>query len=99
MAQDSPEMAQVLSAATRLLHAPAMSRSFLGNDRVAAHYEQLAGRLPADHPLVPIATFNGLSVRYVQALFSGDAESADAALTEMIRAVGLLTAGHPFRPF
>ena len=96
---DDPAVTQALADATHLLHSFGMNRSALGNDRLAAHYERLAERLHAGHPLVPYAMFMGRSVRYVQALLAGDTDRADASLIEMIRSADLVPAGHPLRPF
>lgn len=96
---DDPAVVQSLADATRLLFAFGLNRSALGNDRVAAHYERLAERLPADHPMTPHAIFMSRSVRYVQALLAGDTERADITLTEMVRSADLVPAAHPLLPF
>jgi hypothetical protein len=99
LAPDDPAVVRALADATRLVYALGMNRSALGDDRVAACYERLAERLPADHPLVSHAVFMGQSVRYVQALLARETERADAALIEMIGSADMVPAGHPLRPF
>ena len=96
---DDPALLQALAEGTRLVSETGMNRSVMGNDRVAAHYERLAGRLAAGHPMAAFATFMGLSARYVQALLARDTERADAALTEMVRSAGLVPGDHPLLPF
>jgi hypothetical protein len=99
LAPDDPTLEQVLADATHLMYTLQMSRSLLSNDQVAAHYERLVERLPADHPLVTCAIFMGRSARYLQALFRGDTERANAMLAELIRSADMVPDGHPFRPF
>jgi hypothetical protein len=96
---EDPAVVRALADVTRLVYALGVNRSALVNDRVMAHYERLAERLPTDHPLASYAAFMGRSARYVQALVARDTERADAALIEMIGSADMVPAGHPSRPF
>jgi hypothetical protein len=96
---DDPAVARAVADATRIVLANGVNRSAQGSDRVAAHFERLAGRVPADHPVGAYATFMSRAVRYVQALVERDTERARASLTEMVRLAALIPDGHPFQPF
>ena len=95
---DDPAVVQSLDDATRLLLALGINRSALANQRVAASYEQLAERWPADHPMTTYVVFMSRSVRFMQAVFAGDTERADITLSEMVRSASLVPADHPLLP-
>ena len=96
---DDPALPRLLAEAVRLLFGNEPNRSALRDDRTAARFEQWAARLPAGHPAAPVALFLGLAARYMQALFAGDTDRADATLTEMLRSAELVPEGHPALPF
>ena len=96
---DHPAVVQALADVANTMHGTVLSRSLLDDERVAAHYELLAARLPADHLLVPQAAFMGRAVRYVQAQLAGDTDRAEAMLVQMTSAADAIPAGHPYRPF
>jgi len=96
---DDPAVLAAIAEATQALGAAVMSRPVLERGRVAEHYERLAGRLPAAHPLAAYAEFMGRATRYVQALLTGDTDRAAAALGAMIGAADAVPPGHPYRPF
>jgi CHAT domain len=96
---DDPAVLAAIADATRALSAVGLSRPVLQDGRVAEHYERLAGRLSATHPLAVYVAFMAWAARYVQALLTGDTDRAAATLDAMIRAADAVPAGHPYRPF
>ncbi len=94
-----PAVTEALAEAMRLLYTVEFRLPGGQSEQVTAFHEQLASRLPADHPVALLALLMSQALRFVQALAAGDPDRADALLSEMIRSAEAVPPGHPLRPF